>query len=111
MKRIYIAGPMTGLPDLNFPAFNRAAAILRAAGYEAINPAEINPDGATPWQECMFRDLKELDTCDGILMLHGWKKSPGAHIERLWAKRTGKAIFAPTMLGSIEAMLMNEELT
>lgn len=111
MKRIYIAGPMTGLPDLNFPAFNRAAAILRAVGYVAVNPAEINPDPAAKWQDCMFRDLAELDTCDAILMLHGWEKSPGAQIERLWAKRTGKAIFAPTVLGCIESMLMNEELT
>ena len=52
-----------------------------------------------------------LSAIGQTLMLHGWEKSPGAQIERLWAKRTGKAIFAPTMLGSIEAMLMNEELT
>lgn len=107
----YIAGPMTGLPDLNFPAFNRAAAILRAAGYEAINPAEINPDGATPWQECMFRDLRELDTCDGILMLRGWENSPGAQIERLWAMRTGKTVMESTVLGCLELLLMDEELT
>jgi hypothetical protein len=25
-SRVYIAGPMTGLPDYNFPAFNAAAA-------------------------------------------------------------------------------------
>ena len=42
--KIYIAGPMTGLPELNFPAFHAEAARLRAFGYEVINPAEINPD-------------------------------------------------------------------
>ena len=42
--KIYCAGPMTGLPELNFPAFHAEAARLRAFGYEVINPAEINPD-------------------------------------------------------------------
>ena len=74
MKRIYIAGPMTGLPDLNFPAFNRAAAILRAAGYEAINPAEINPDPTAGWEACMRADIAELVKCDGVALLPGWER-------------------------------------
>ena len=37
MKRIYIAGPMTGLPDFNYPAFNAAAARMRALGFEVEN--------------------------------------------------------------------------
>ena len=41
---IYIAGPMTGRPDLNFPAFHAAATTLRDAGFDVVNPAEINPD-------------------------------------------------------------------
>ncbi len=90
----YIAGPMTGLPGLNFPAFHTEAARLRALGYEVANPAEINPDGATPWIECMFRDLRELCDCDGIVMLPGWEASPGASIERLWSIRTGKKVLA-----------------
>lgn len=87
--KFYIAGPMTGLPDLNFPAFHAEAARLRSEGHEVANPAEINPDHTTPWHECMFRDLKELSTCQGIVLLPGWEKSPGAQIERLWATRMG----------------------
>ena len=30
---IYISGPITGLPDLNYPAFHAAAAELRALGW------------------------------------------------------------------------------
>ncbi len=92
MSRIYIAGPMTGLPELNFPAFHAAAAELRAAGHEPVNPAEINPDPGAEWTDCMFRDLEELTKCAAILMLDGWQKSPGAQIERLWSIRTGKQV-------------------
>ena len=94
MKRVYIAGPMTGLPALNFPAFHAEAARLRALGYEVANPAEINPEPGMAWAECMFRDLRELTECDGIAMLPGWEASPGACIERLWSIRTGKKVLA-----------------
>ena len=39
MKRIYVAGPMSGLPAFNFPAFHEAAADLRACGFDVVNPA------------------------------------------------------------------------
>lgn len=35
MKRIYISGPMSGMPEHNFPAFNAEAARLRAKDREA----------------------------------------------------------------------------
>lgn len=41
-QRIYIAGPMTGLPDNNYPAFHEAAARLRKRCWHVENPAE-NP--------------------------------------------------------------------
>ena len=101
--RIYIAGPMTGIPLLNFPKFHEVAAALRAAGHDAVNPAEINPDPHAEWTACMFRDLQELSTCDGIVMLPGWESSPGAQIERLWAVRTGKTVFCATKLQEVPA--------
>jgi hypothetical protein len=33
---LYIAGPMTGLPDYNYPAFEQARASLEAAGYRVL---------------------------------------------------------------------------
>jgi hypothetical protein len=38
--RVYVAGPMTGIKDFNYPAFNAVAASLREAGYLIENPAE-----------------------------------------------------------------------
>lgn len=81
MTRTYIAGPMTGLPDLNFPAFHREAAYFRAQGHEVVNPAEINPDPAAGWKDCMRADIRELVTCDEVVMLPGWENSKGASLE------------------------------
>ena len=103
VMRIYIAGPMTGLKDLNFPAFHAVAATLRAAGHIAINPAEINPDPNAEWTDCMLADLTALTTCDAIVMLTGWETSPGAQIERLWSLRTKKKVFCATKLSEVMA--------
>lgn len=83
----YLSGPMTGMPDLNFPAFNAAAAKLRKDGLTIVNPAELNPDPTTPWAQCMRTDIKALCDCDAIMMLDGWEKSKGAHLELQLAHR------------------------
>lgn len=97
--RVYLSGPMTGMPDLNFPAFNSYAQRLRQAGYDVVNPAEINPDGEKSWQACMRADLAALLTCDALALLPGWAKSAGAHLEMHVAHRVGIEItFADNLL-------------
>lgn len=99
-KRIYVAGPCTGYPDLNFPAFDAETARLRALGYEVSNPAEINA-GAMPalpedqikhWRLCMRLDIPQLCTCDAIVMLPGWEKSKGATLEHHIATALGMPV-------------------
>lgn len=80
-QRVYISGPMTGLPEHNFPAFHNAAKRLRALGVEVVNPAEINPEPGMPWAWYMRRDIKALMDCDAVATLPGWENSKGATLE------------------------------
>jgi nucleoside 2-deoxyribosyltransferase len=92
MKRVYIAGPMTGYPDLNFPTFHRVAARYRAKGLEVVNPAEINSDPAAGWVDCMRNDIRELVTCDAIVLLPGSERSKGASLELHIARALGMGV-------------------
>lgn len=92
MKRIYISGPMTGMPQHNFPAFNAEAARLRALGYDVVNPVDINPDPGVTWHQCLRNDLQALLTCDTLALLDGWMISQGAHLELHVAHRVGMRI-------------------
>lgn len=87
--RIYVAGPMTGIPDLNFPRFHAEARRLRAEGHEVINPAEINPDQGARWEDCMRADIAQLVTCEAICLLPGFERSRGATLERHIALQLG----------------------
>jgi hypothetical protein len=92
MKRVYIAGPMTGLPELNFPAFHAAEKNLRADGFEPVNPVHNGLPREAPWSDHMRADIAMLLTCEAVMMLPGWQKSRGASLERHIAKRLGMGI-------------------
>ena len=81
VKRIYIAGPMSGLPDFNYPAFYAAAAALRAQGHHVENPAENPSPACGTWQGYMRMSLRQIAACDCLCMLPGWRDSRGARIE------------------------------
>jgi len=91
MKRIYLSGPMSGLPGLNFPTFHSMTASLRAVGHTVTNPAEINPEGGT-WTDCMRRDIAALMDCDTVATLPGWENSKGAKLEVLIAEKLGMTV-------------------
>ena len=102
--RWYLAGPMSNLPELNFPAFHAEAARLRAAGHHVVNPAEVNPDHTMPWAECLRRDIPELLTCDGIALLPGWEASRGAKLEHHIATALGMRVVMAAEIGVREGV-------
>lgn len=109
-KFYYIAGPMSGIPRFNIPAFDEAATNLRKAGFNIISPAELDdpvtremawnsPDGATlndthpngeSWGDFLARDVKIVaDKVQGIIALPGWQRSRGARLEMMVALLCG----------------------
>jgi len=111
-KPHYLAGPMSGIPAFNYPAFDEAAAELRKMGYKITSPAEMDDpevakvalesplgelgDGMVvngechTWGDFLSRDVKLLaDECGGIILLPGWEKSKGARLECFVAIQCG----------------------
>jgi hypothetical protein len=98
-KKIYIAGPMSGLPEFNFPRFMNTAKRLRKDGWLVFNPAEKEEEKAFnkdiykagdsaaaieqgfDFREVYMWDLEKVVTADAIYMLPGWEQSPGARGE------------------------------
>lgn len=101
MSKFYLAGPMTGYPQFNFPAFHAAAKALRAAGIDIVSPAELDEKTEVAekamksqtgdltdagieetWGDLLARDVKLVaDEVDGIIFLPGWQASRGARLE------------------------------
>lgn len=105
--KIYIAGPMSGYEDWNFPAFFEAESQLKSLGYDVINPA--HNDGETveealasaghpdrpnnSWSYYMRRDLPHVLSVDAICLLPGWQQSKGASLEVHVAEAIGLPLY------------------
>lgn len=92
--RIYISGPISGMPDLNRDAFANAATYLRARGNDVVSPHEIidHEHDGWEWSDYMRDDIRALMTCDAIYMLEGWQLSKGARLERYIAQELGFSV-------------------
>lgn len=92
--RCYIAGPITGKPDRNAPAFRNAAKELRERGFYPINPLEVCPEPGIRWEDAMRADIPELCSCSHIALLPGWEESRGASAEKDIADMLGMQVIA-----------------
>ena len=112
MNVIYLAGPMTGIKNFNFEAFNQAAYTLRKQGHIVFNPAEHdgekygedifnNPTGdpkvlaelGFSLDEALAADTQFICLkADTIAMLPGWENSKGARAEHALAFALGRKI-------------------
>jgi hypothetical protein len=109
--KVYLAGPMRGIPEFNFPAFNAATLRLRSAGHEVFNPAERDNQrhgvdiskGNTAGCEdiaakehgfdlrvALGEDLAFICAhAEAIALLPGWENSKGARAEHATAIALG----------------------
>ncbi|CAI8818070.1 DUF4406 domain-containing protein [Pseudomonas sp. IT-P100] len=101
-RRVYVAGPMTGIEDFNYPAFNAMADQLRARGYEVENPADHGIVAGAQWADYMAYDLTRLGLCGVIALLPGWERSEGAKLEVQIAHRLGMTVVNANDLVSME---------
>lgn len=102
--KIYLAGPMRGIEDHNFPAFHFAAAKLRAEGHEVFSPAEkgeelhLKKDPTIQNVLAFRRKVFKLDLCwicehaEAVALLPGWQASEGAMAERQAARAVGLSV-------------------
>jgi len=121
VKKVYIAGPMKGIPLFNFPEFDFTAEHIEEDwdNCEAVNPAQIDrdngfdptslpddydwniiPPSAGTREEIMRRDINALLTCQAIYMLPGWENSAGAKAELHLARWAGLEILHDPMAKS-----------
>lgn len=106
----YIAGPMRGIPEFNFPAFFDAAERLDRPGW-VYNPAERHSDGGFDCRGLTGNeDLVALDfdvrvalaegltwiarRADSVCVLAGWERSLGAKAEVAAARAVGIPVFS-----------------
>jgi hypothetical protein len=99
VKQIYTAGPMSGYPEFNFPAFFAKEAELTEAGWKVWNPAKKEEEAhldkeavktgdvakaiaaGFDFRKVFLWDAEKVILSDAIYMLKGWEASPGACAE------------------------------
>lgn len=107
LRSAYLAGPMRGHPEYNFPEFRRWTTKLRARGWKIFSPAERDeqdPDidhteniagwsGSRGLDYFMAHDLKAVCETDCVIYMPGWETSQGARLEGMVAVEIAHPVF------------------
>ena len=104
IRCFYLAGPIRGIPQFNWPAFNAVSSCLKSQGYEVISPVDLDRDMGYSFQSpddylAATRKLfansvfNMILDADAVLLLPGWKKSRGAMAEIMCAKAIDLPLF------------------
>lgn len=83
-KRVYLSGPITGLPNGNKEAFQAYEDRFVNMQFEVVNPHKLHTEEQEKtfeWSDFMKSDIKALLDCQVVAMMPGWEKSKGANIE------------------------------
>lgn len=80
---VYLAGPMSGYTDFNFPAFRKAAAWLEeSTGCRVHDPSrEFGGRQDLPRWVYLRNAVAKVTACSAIAFLPGWADSDGAMLE------------------------------
>lgn len=92
MKKIYIAGPITGAKGYA-DRFKRAEKILEEAGHEPVSPVIPGDKEGETYRYYIDRGFRLLMGCDAICMLPGWSGSRGAMLEKRYAETVKLPIY------------------
>lgn len=118
--RVYIAGPMRGVPGLNFSAFDEARDRGKSLGWSVVSPADLDravgineqtdPDTLSRSTVLAFvlRDIESLINCDAIALLPGWEHSRGALAEKTVAEWVGLKILDARTFEPLDATVLDE---
>ncbi|GGN44812.1 hypothetical protein GCM10012285_27780 [Streptomyces kronopolitis] len=76
---MHISGPMTDLPDIHFPSFDKAEHCSKKPNATCgTQPTTFDQDQTRDRADCMRVDISELpDGEDAVYVLAGWGSSRG----------------------------------
>ena len=120
---VYIAGPMTGLPRFNYPAFAEAEELIAECGVSVFNPTKLtntageyneimeSEDGSydfasgKTWSDFIIPSVKVIiDRAGSLVFLKGWQASRGARLEAVAALLCGKPCYTYPHLVELTAV-------
>ena len=121
--RLYIAGPMRGVAQFNFPLFMEVERKLVDQGHKVWNPARKDLEAGLDVTD-MKGDMVEMEAVnfdlraaiewdlhaivrevEGLVMLPEWRTSSGAKVEFALARFLGLKIFAWTTTGKLNKII------